>query len=115
MTRELNLTDAVVVIRDPPFQIASFCRPQPASRRLIVAPTIGFKLLYGFVIIRLDRRDPVWINLTTNPTAEWLRVKARWKLGGGAAFRSLRRVTSSRGHGGEILLNRCVRRQVPAA
>jgi transposase InsO family protein len=37
-----------------------------------VVPTIGFKLLYGFVIMRLDRRDLVWINVTTNPTAEWV-------------------------------------------
>jgi len=35
-------------------------------------PTIGFKLLYGFVIVRIDRRDLVWINATTNPTAEWV-------------------------------------------
>jgi transposase InsO family protein len=27
-------------------------------------------LLYAFVIVRLDRRDPVWINVTANPTAE---------------------------------------------
>jgi transposase InsO family protein len=39
---------------------------------LFEVPTIGFKLLYGFVIIRLDRRDLVWINVTTNPTAEWV-------------------------------------------
>ena len=39
---------------------------------LFVVPTIGFKLLYGFVIIRLDRRDVVWINVTTNPTADWI-------------------------------------------
>ena len=39
---------------------------------LFVVPTIGFKLLYSFVIIRLDRRDLVWINVTTNPTAEWV-------------------------------------------
>jgi transposase InsO family protein len=37
-----------------------------------VVPTIGFKLLYGFVIVRIDRRDLVWINVTTNPTAEWI-------------------------------------------
>jgi hypothetical protein len=35
-------------------------------------PTIGFRMLYGFVIVRLDRRDLVWINVTTNPTAEWI-------------------------------------------
>ena len=39
---------------------------------LFVVPTIGFKLLYGFMIVRLDRRDLVWINVTTNPTAEWV-------------------------------------------
>ena len=38
----------------------------------IVVPTIGFDLLYAFVIVRLDRRDLVWINVTTNPTAEWI-------------------------------------------
>jgi transposase InsO family protein len=38
---------------------------------LFFVPTIGFKLLYGFVIERLHRRDLVWINVTTNPTAEW--------------------------------------------
>ena len=39
---------------------------------LFVVPTIGFELLYGFVIVRLGRRDMVWINVTTNPTAEWI-------------------------------------------
>jgi transposase InsO family protein len=33
---------------------------------------LGFELLYGFVIVRIDRRDLVWINVTTNPTAEWI-------------------------------------------
>jgi transposase InsO family protein len=46
--------------------------PDIAAMDLFVVPTIGFKLLYGFVIIRLDRRDLVWINVTTNPTAEWV-------------------------------------------
>jgi hypothetical protein len=39
---------------------------------LFIVPTIGFDLLYAFVIVRLDRRDLVWINVTTNPTAEWI-------------------------------------------
>ncbi len=39
---------------------------------LFVVPTIGFDLLYAFVIVRLDRRDVVWINVTTNPTSEWV-------------------------------------------
>ena len=37
---------------------------------LFVVPTISFDLLYAFVIVRLDRRELVWINLTTNPAAE---------------------------------------------
>ena len=39
---------------------------------LFVIPTISFDLLYGLVIIRLGRRDLVWINVTSNPTAEWI-------------------------------------------
>jgi len=36
---------------------------------LFVVPTIGFKLLYAFVIVRLDRRDLVRISVTAYPTA----------------------------------------------
>ena len=43
-------------------------RTQPSRR----VPTIGFDLLYVLVIVRLARRDLVWINVTTNPTAEWI-------------------------------------------
>jgi hypothetical protein len=39
---------------------------------LFVVPTIGFDLLYAFVIARLDRRDLVWMNVTATPTAEWV-------------------------------------------
>src|SRR5476651_2850228 len=46
--------------------------PDIAAMDLFVAPTIGFDLLYAFIIVRLDRRDLVWINVTTNPTAEWI-------------------------------------------
>jgi len=46
--------------------------PDIAAINLFVVPTIGFDLLYAFVIVRLDRRDLVWINVTTNPTAEWI-------------------------------------------
>src|SRR5437016_9989840 len=44
--------------------------PDIAAMDLFVVPTIGFSLLYAFVIVRLDRRDLVWTNVTTNPTAE---------------------------------------------
>src|SRR4030088_1265760 len=62
--------------RGPPSQgWKTFLRnhaPDIAAMDLLVVPTIGFKLLYGFVIVRIDRRDLVWINVTTNPTAEWI-------------------------------------------
>src|ERR1700736_5363713 len=62
--------------RGPPSQgWRTFLRnhaPDIAAMDLLVVPTIGFKLLYGFVIVRFDRRDLVWINVTTNPTAEWV-------------------------------------------
>jgi hypothetical protein len=38
--------------------------PDIAAMDLFVVPTVGFKLLYGFVIVRIDRRDLVWINVT---------------------------------------------------
>ncbi|GAC1334678.1 MAG: integrase core domain-containing protein [Beijerinckiaceae bacterium] len=46
--------------------------PDIAAMDLFVVPTIAFNLLYGFVIVRLDRRDLVWISVTRNPTAEWV-------------------------------------------
>src|SRR5215471_9270719 len=62
--------------RRPPGQVwRTFLRshaPSIAAMDLFVVPTIGFKLLYAFVIVRLDRRDLVWINVTAHPTAEWV-------------------------------------------
>jgi transposase InsO family protein len=46
--------------------------PDIAAMDLFVVPTIGFDLLYAFVIVRLDRRDLVWINVTAHPRAEWV-------------------------------------------
>jgi transposase InsO family protein len=46
--------------------------PDIAAIDLFVVPTMGFKLLYGLVIIHLHRRRLVWTNATTNPTAEWI-------------------------------------------
>jgi hypothetical protein len=46
--------------------------PDIAAMDLFVVPTISFDLLYAFVIVRLDRRNLVWVNVTTNPTAEWI-------------------------------------------
>src|ERR1700741_5042428 len=46
--------------------------PDIAAMDLLVVPTIGFDLLYAFVIVRLGRRELIWINVTANPTAEWV-------------------------------------------
>ena len=62
--------------RGPPSQgWRTFLRnhaPDVAAMDLFVVPTISFSLLYAFVIVRLDRRELVWINVTQNPTAEWI-------------------------------------------
>ena len=39
---------------------------------LFVVPTLGCDLLYAYIIVRLDRRELVWINVTPHPTAEWV-------------------------------------------
>jgi transposase InsO family protein len=43
-----------------------------ASVDLFVVPTITFKLLFGFVVLRHARRQLAWIGVTAHPTAEWL-------------------------------------------
>ena len=46
--------------------------PDIAAMDLFVVPTISFGLLYALVIVRIDRRQLVWVNVTANPTAEWV-------------------------------------------
>src|SRR3982074_3431660 len=46
--------------------------PHIAAMDLFVVPTIGFIQLYVLVIVRLARRELVWINVTAHPTAEWI-------------------------------------------
>jgi transposase InsO family protein len=62
--------------RDPSSQgWGTFLRnhaPHIAAMDLFVVPTIGFNLLYVLVIVRLARRELVWINVTAHPTAEWI-------------------------------------------
>ncbi len=62
--------------RGPPSQgWRTFLRnhvPDIAAMDLFVVPTVGFKLLYAFVIVRLDRRQLIWMNVTQSPTAKWI-------------------------------------------
>ena len=46
--------------------------PHIVAMDLFVVPTIGFISLYVLVIVRLARRELVWINATAHPTAEWI-------------------------------------------
>jgi hypothetical protein len=46
--------------------------PEIAAMDLFVVPTLAFSLLYGFIFVRLDRRELVWIGVTHSPTAEWI-------------------------------------------
>jgi hypothetical protein len=38
--------------------------PEIAAMDLFVVPTLAFSLLYGFIFVRLDRRELVWIGVT---------------------------------------------------
>ena len=92
--------------RGPPSQgWRTFLRnhaPDIAAMDLFVVPTIGFELLYGFMIVRLDRRDLVWISVTTNPTAEWVARQITeafpWDGAPGYMIRDRDRIYGSRRH-----------------
>src|SRR6516165_5193126 len=43
-----------------------------ASIDLFVVPTISFRLLYGFVVLRHSRRQILWLGVTAHPSAEWI-------------------------------------------
>jgi hypothetical protein len=80
--------------------------PDIAAMDLFVVPTTGFDLLYVLVVVRLARRDLVWINVTSHPTAEWIArqiteafpwneaprylIRDRDQIYGAAAMRRLR-------------------------
>jgi hypothetical protein len=64
-----GVRDALAIVK-PGWR--TFLRNHAPDIAAMVVPTIGFRMLYSFVIVRLDRRDLVWINVTTNPTAEWI-------------------------------------------
>jgi hypothetical protein len=43
-----------------------------ASMDLFVVPTISFRLLYGFPILRHSRREILWLGVTAHPSAQWI-------------------------------------------
>jgi transposase InsO family protein len=56
-----------------------------ASMDLFVVPTLSFRLLYGYVILRHRRRRIVWLGVTANPTAEWIARQLTEACGWGVA------------------------------
>jgi hypothetical protein len=47
-------------------------RPHIAAMDLFAVPTMTFVQLYVLVIVRLSRRELVWVNVTAHPTADWI-------------------------------------------
>src|SRR5215471_18357833 len=43
-----------------------------ASMDLFVVPTISFRLLYGFLILRHSRREILWLGVSAHPSAQWI-------------------------------------------
>src|SRR5256885_1270569 len=43
-----------------------------AAMDLFVVPTVSFRLLFGLLIMRHDRRRILWLGTTAHPTAEWI-------------------------------------------
>src|SRR5262249_1479388 len=43
-----------------------------ASMDLFVVPTISFRLLYGFLILRHSRRELLCLGVTARPSAHWI-------------------------------------------
>ena len=70
--------------REPPSQgwltFLRNCAQDIAVMGFFVVPAIGFDLLYAFVVVRIDGRELVWINVTKTPTAEWVGVKSRTRF-----------------------------------
>src|SRR5260370_13109127 len=64
-------SDVDLPLRDGPPSCAIMHRISPPWTCSLFRP-LGFELLYALVIVRLARRELVWINVTPNPTAEWI-------------------------------------------
>ena len=60
-----------------------------AAMDLFAVPTISFRLLYGLLILRHERRRLLWLETTTHPTAEWIAQQLTESCGWGEAPRYL--------------------------
>ncbi len=48
---------------------------ETAAIDFLTVPTVTFRTLYVFVVLSLDRRRIVHVNVTTHPTAEWTALQ----------------------------------------
>ena len=48
-----------------------------AAMDFFVVPTVGFKVLYGFVVIGHQKRKVLYFNVTAHPTARWVMQQLR--------------------------------------
>ncbi len=58
---------------------------------LFVVPAMSFRLLFGLLIVRYDRRELVWVSVTGDPTAEWVARQLTEAFGWDTAPRYLLR------------------------
>jgi hypothetical protein len=58
------------------------------SMDLFVVPTLSFRPLYGFLVLRHRRRRIMWLGIAARPTAEWIMQQANGglRLGGCAGL-----------------------------
>src|SRR6266511_1492311 len=52
-----------------------------AALDLFVVPTLSFRLLFGLLILRHDRREILWLSVTAHPTAEWIAQQVTEAIG----------------------------------
>ena len=48
---------------------------------MFVVPTLSFRLLFGLLILRHDRREILWLGVTAHPTAEWIAQQVTEAIG----------------------------------
>jgi transposase InsO family protein len=65
---------------------------------------ISFRLLYGFLILWQERRELVWLEVTTNPSAEWVACQLTEACGWQEAPRYI--VRDRDGAYGEVFIHR---------
>lgn len=52
-----------------------------AALDLFVVPTVSFRLLFGLLILRHDRREILLLGVTAHPTAEWMAQQVTEAVG----------------------------------